>query len=122
MNKCRIFMYLSMEYIRFDIYNQRYIFCNSVMILHDMPCINQLYICGSSKNFHILSYMIKCIAFTYISMEYIRFVLYKQIYIFGNPGMVIHDMPCKNQIYISGISKNVHMRSSKIKCRIFMYS
>ena len=104
MIKCRIFMCLSIIYIRFDLYNQRYIFGNSGMVIHDMPRINQMYICGSSKNFHILSFMIICTAFIYISMEYNRFVLYKQIYIFDNPGKVIHDMPCINQTYISGIS------------------
>jgi hypothetical protein len=104
MIKCRIFMCLSMEYIRFDLYNQRYIFVNPGMVIDDMPRINQIYICGSSKNFHILSFMIICTAFIYRSMEYIIFFLYKQIYIFDNPGMVIHDMPCINQTYIGGIS------------------
>ena len=104
MIKCRIFTCLSITYIRFDLYNQRYIFGNSGMVIHDMPRTNQMYICGSSKNFHILSFMIICTAFIYISMEYNRFVLYKQIYIFDNPGKVIHDMPCINQTYISSIS------------------
>ena len=33
-------------------------------------------------------------------MEYIRFALYNQQYIFGNSGIVIHDMPRIKQICI----------------------
>ena len=33
-----------MEYIRFALYNQKYIFCNSAMVIHDIPCIKQIYI------------------------------------------------------------------------------
>ena len=37
-------MYLSMEYIRFALYNQRYTVYNSGMVIHDMPRIKQIYI------------------------------------------------------------------------------